>query len=373
MKVSIDGRGINWYHGTGIGTYTDNLIQGLLSIDNTNDYLIYWAGENYDKFRKPNCSVVMASNKHHRFFEDVYFPQNNKANNIDLHHIPQNGIGMNSLMESKKIVTIHDLIPYIMPETVGRGYLIKFLQEMPKIIKEAASIITVSEWSKNEILRFFPNAEKKTFVTHLAAKTIFKPLNKSFCKDVLKNKFKIDNDFILYIGGFSPRKNVTALLRAFSKIHGSLPSEYKLVITGSIKGEGSMLPEMCEKLKISDKVIFTGFVDEAKLPIFYNAAALFVYPSLYEGFGLPPLEALSCGTPVVTSNVTSIPEVVGDAAILINPLDEEELASKIASVLSDTKQAEALSINGLDKAKEYTWAQTAHKTLLVYNKTYEQL
>ncbi|ADL52858.1 glycosyltransferase family 4 protein [Clostridium cellulovorans] len=373
MKISIDGRGINWYHGTGIGTYTDNLIQGLLSIDKTNEYLLYWAGENYDNFRKPNCSVVMASNRHHKFFEDVYFPQNNKSNNIDLHHIPQNGIGLNSLMSSKKIVTIHDLIPYIMPETVGRGYLIKFLQEMPKIIKEAASIITVSNWSKNEILRFFPNAENKIFVTHLAAKTIFKPLNKVFCKDVLKSKFNIENDFILYIGGFSPRKNVTALLRAFSKIHNSLPSEYKLVITGSIKGEGSTLPEICEKLKIRNKVIFAGFVDESKLPIFYNAASLFVYPSLYEGFGLPPLEALNCGTPVIASNVTSIPEVLGDAAILINPLDEETLATEITAVLSNPEKALALSTAGLDKAKEYTWTQTAENTLSVYKSTYEHL
>jgi glycosyltransferase involved in cell wall biosynthesis len=371
MRIAIDARGINWYRGTGIGTYTDNVLKNLLKMDKENYYHIYWSGNNYEEFQQNNAQVLMASRKHHRFFEQNFFPENSKGNDIDIYHVPQNGIGLCENIKCKKIATMHDLIPYIMPETVGRGYLLKFLKDVPKVIELSDALITVSEWSKQDILKFFPIDKDKIFVTPLAADAKYKPLDKEYCKDLLSKIYNINNPFILYIGGFSPRKNVKALITAFSKIYKQLGANYNLVIVGATKDQGQYLSEFSTNLELASKIIFTGFVPEEHLPILYNGCDAFVYPSLYEGFGLPPLEAMNCGTPVITSNLTSIPEVVGDAGILIDPYNEEELKSSIIKLLNDEKLREEYSIKGLARAKNFSWEKTAEKTLEVYKKVYE--
>ena len=166
MKISIDARGVNLYKGSGIGTYIENLLRELLNIDKKNTYSIFWAGENYNEFKKNNSKIIFTSKRHGGFYENYYYPSFIKNNNIDLHHVPQNGIGLNSLYTSPVVVTIHDLIPYILPQTVGRGYLERFLKDMPFIINNSKAILTVSEYSKKDILRFFPSIkEEKIFVT----------------------------------------------------------------------------------------------------------------------------------------------------------------------------------------------------------------
>lgn len=372
MKIAIDARGINWYRGTGIGTYTEKLLKYILNLDNETNYNLYWSGENYDEFKKVNTKIIMASKKHHRFFEQYYFPNNISNEKVDIFHMPQNGIGMNDTIPCKKIITIHDLIPFVMPETVGKGYLIKFLKEVPKAIESADAILTVSEWSKKDILRFVPIDEKKIFVTPLSADDKYKPLNKDKCKLFLGKKYNINKPFILYIGGFSPRKNVRSLMIAFSKIYQSLNSEYNLVIIGANKDDCSYLNELSINLNLASNIIFTGFVPENHLPILYNACDVFVYPSFYEGFGLPPLEAMSCGTPVITSNVSSIPEVVQDAGILINPYDTSVLMDSLLKILNDENLRNDLKQKGLERAKNFSWEKTAAKTLEVYRKVYNE-
>lgn len=370
MNISIDARGINLYKGSGIGTYTENLLKELLNIDNKNIYTIFWCGDNYKEFKKNNSNIVFTSKKHGLFYESYYYPSYVKSNSIDLHHIPQNGIGFNENYDFPCIVTIHDLIPYVLPETVGIGYLEKFLQYMPNIINKSSTILTVSNYSKKDILKFFPSIDKnKIFVTPLAANNTFKPLNKYECACYIKNKYNIDSPFILYIGGFSTRKNVRELILAFSKIYKSLNNNYKLVLCGSVKDEGAKLQDLCKELFIDDKVIFTGFVADCDLPIFYNASDAFVYPSLYEGFGLPPLEAMSCKTPVVTSNLTSIPEVTKDAAILIDPFNKDELASAILSLLNSPSMLSEYSEKGYINSLNFTWTKTAKATLKAYEST----
>ncbi|WP_195988712.1 glycosyltransferase family 1 protein [Clostridium sp. D53t1_180928_C8] len=372
MKVSIDARGINLYKGSGIGTYTENLLIELLNIDNKNNYSIFWAGDNYENYKKYNSKIIFTSKKHGAFYENYYYPNYIKENNIDLHHIPQNGIGLNELYTSSAIVTIHDLIPYILPETVGRGYLERFLRDMPFIVNNSKAILTVSEYSKNDIIKFFPSVNPdKIFVTPLAANKSYKPLNKFKCIDYLKNKYSIDCPFILYIGGFSTRKNVKELIIAFSKIQKSLKKNYKLVLCGSIRDEGVKLQELCKELLIDDKIIFTGFIPDDDLPIFYNAAELFVYPSLYEGFGLPPLEAMSCSTPVITSNLTSIPEVTNNCAILINPLYTDELSSSIIDLLNSDSLLQEYSQKGYNNSLKFTWKNTAIYTLKAYESIFK--
>ena len=291
-----------------------------------------------------------------------------------MHHIPQNGIGLNELYTSPIVVTIHDLIPYILPETVGRGYLERFLRDMPLIVRNSKVILTVSEYSKRDIIKFFPFVnEEKIFVTPLAANKSYKPLNKINCIEYIKNKYSIDSPFILYIGGFSTRKNVKELIIAFNKIQKSLKKDYKLVLCGSIRDEGVKLQNLCKELLIDDKIIFTGFVPDDELPLFYNAAEVFVYPSLYEGFGLPPLEAMSCATPVITSNLTSIPEVTNDCAILINPFDNDELASSILNLLNSKSLLQEYAEKGYNNSLNFTWQNTAINTLKAYEYVFQNI
>lgn len=365
MKIAIDGRGINLYRGTGIGTYTENLVKALLSIDKENEYYIFWSG-NYDSFPiNENCHLIMASKKHQRFFEQNYIPSFLKRENIDIYHVPQNGIGLSSSTSSKSIVTIHDLIPYINPETVGRGYLLKFLKEMPQIIENTNHILTVSNWSKCDILKFFPIDSSKITVVPLAANSNYRVLDKDLCKSKIKEKFGIDKDFLLYVGGFSPRKNVKLLIDSFINCFNKFDKEYMLIMPGSIKDEGKKLCQYCELSNVKDNIRFLGYCDECDLPLFYNACSLFVYPSLYEGFGLPPLEAMCCGAPIIVSNTTSIPEVAGDAGIIVKP-DQYELCNAMQLILNNPSLMDNLSELSLKRAKKFSWENTAHTTLKCY-------
>ncbi|MGL5353895.1 MAG: glycosyltransferase family 4 protein [Clostridium sp.] len=367
MKISIDARGINLYKGTGIGTYTENLTRELLNIDTKNDYTLFWNGKDYENFKKDNSKIVFSSNRHGGFYENFYIPNYIDNNNIDLHHIPQNGIGLNESYKTNSIITLHDLIPYTMPETVGRKYLENFLREMPKILDNAKGILTVSQYSKNDILKFFNwYPEDKIFVTPLAANSNFKPLDKDVCKAYTKQNFNINTPYILYIGGFSTRKNVRELIISFSSIYSSLKTPYTLVLGGSIKDEGKKLLSLVESLNLQDNVIFTGYLDETILPILYNGAEAFVYPSLYEGFGLPPLEAMSCKTAVITSNLTSIPEVTGDACILIDPFNQQSLSTELFNLLDNKDFRDNLALRGYEKSLEFSWKHTANKTLEAY-------
>lgn len=372
MNISIDARGINLYNGTGIGTYTENLVRELLNIDEENNYSLFWTGKNYERYKKDNCKIVFTSRRHGSFYENYYFPTFLKNNNINIHHIPQNGMGLCESYDTNCIVTIHDLIPYLLPETTGRGYLERFLRNMPDIIDKSKGILTVSEYSKRDILKFFNHIpEDKVYVTPLAANTNFKPLDKEKCKSFIKEKFNFNNPYILYIGGFSSRKNAKDLILSFNKIYKDLNEPHTLLLAGSIKDEGKKLVALTENLESKDNIIFTGFIDDELLPTLYNGAEAFVYPSLYEGFGLPPLEAMSCKTPVITSNITSIPEVTGDACILINPFDKSELEKVLVNLLNSEELKNDLSKKGYERSLQFSWRNTAIKTLEAYKKINE--
>ena len=367
MNIGIDARGINLYKGSGIGTYTRNLIFILINSNLKDKFNLLGTGNEDKNFIKNNTSLTFISGRYNSFYEDFYIPHWINEKKLDLYHLPQNGLGMPLDSNSKIVVTIHDLIPYAMPETVGKGYLDKFLKEMPKIISSCSGIITVSEYSKKDILRFFPNfPSEKIYVTPLAANESFKPMEKESCKNVIKNLFKIDSPFILYLGGFSSRKNVKSLILAFKKIIKDLPNDYKLVLGGTLQDEGFNLQKIVIDNNLENNVIFTGYLKDSLLPIFYNAADVFVYPSYYEGFGLPPLEAMCCKTPVITSNLTSIPEVTNNAALLINPSNEDELSDALIKILKDDYLRKELSEKGYLKSLEFSWKKTCKLTYNAY-------
>ena len=367
LKIAIDSRSANLHAGSGIGTYTKNLVLNLINNIDCEFELIWTGDYKCLNNRLKNTNVHLTSGRNNSFFELNYVPNLLKEKKVDLYHIPQNGIGFSFNSNLNTIVTIHDLIPYILPETVGKGYLERFLKDMPNIINNSRGIITVSEYSKKDILRFFPNyPADNIYVTPLAANNNYKPLNKLKCKEYISTKYKITDNFFLYIGGFSLRKNVKGLINAYMKINKDLHSKYKLVIIGSLKDEGLSLKEYVKENGFDNDVIFLGYIDDLELPIFYNSATAFIYPSLYEGFGLPPLEAMSCKCPVITSNISSIPEVTKNNALLIDPNDIDELAYSILNIGNNSDLREEFTLKGYNESMNYSWKKTASLTLKIY-------
>lgn len=368
MKICIDSRSINLHGGTGIGTYTKNLVSEIINLDKDSLFTLIWTGKVSDKFIKNNTELIHCSGRHTQFFDKHYIPSIIQNNNLELYHIPQNGIGFPFNYDINTVVTIHDLIPYVMPETVGTGYLKRFLTDMPNIIENSKGILTVSEYSKKDILKFFKGyPEDKIYVTPLSTNDTFFPRDKDACRKIINDRFKFNEPYLLYIGGFSARKNVKGIIDSFNKINSSLSKKYKLVLVGSLKDEGLNLKQYAESLNIDNDVIFTGFVSDDDLPIIYNGADLFVYPSYYEGFGLPPLEAMSCKTAVITSNTTSIPEVTGDCALLVDPGNKDLLSENMFRVLEDDNLRNALTEKGYKRSLQFSWRQTALNTLNAYS------
>lgn len=368
MNIGIDGRAAKWYRGTGIGTYTHQLISSLNSIDNINDYLIFLPDGSSLKDLKDNFHIeTVKANLEENFWDEVSVPNILNNKNMALYHVPQNGVGLSSNVNCKKVITLHDIIPLRMPETVSERYLKIFNDELPNMLPQCEGIITVSEFSKKDISKEFNFPEEKIFVTPLAAEDIYKPMNKYICRDILKNKYGIESKFVLYVGGFSPRKNILGLIEAFSLIPNKKRNDVKLVITGKKGISYSKYQKRADDLNISNDVIFTDFIPLEDMPVFYNAAEVLVFPSFYEGFGLPPLEAMACGTPVITSNVTSIPEFYSNSALLIDPYNIDELSSKIEQVLNDSLLMLQMIKSGLERSLDFSWSITAKKTVYAYN------
>ena len=356
MNIGIDGRAAKWYRGTGIGTYTHQLILSLNSIDNFNDYLIFLPDGSSLKDLKNNFHIEsVKANLEENFWDEVSVP------NILIIKI------WNYIMFLKKVITLHDIIPIRMPETVSEKYLKLFNDELPNMLSQCEGIITVSEFSKKDISEEFNFPKEKIFVTPLAAEDIYKPMNKFLCKNILKEKYNIEDRFILYVGGFSPRKNIIGLIEAFSLITPKNRKNTKLVITGKKGVSYEKYKKRADELNLKDDVIFTDFIPVEDMPIFYNATELLVYPSFYEGFGLPPIEAMACGTPVVTSNVTSIPEFCSEAALLIDPYNIDELSKSIEDILNDSLLMLTLIKKGLSCSLNFSWRLTAEKTIAAYN------
>jgi glycosyltransferase involved in cell wall biosynthesis len=370
MKIGIDGRAAKWYRGTGIGTYTYQLISSLNDIDNINEYMLFMP-------ESTNCDIPFNRNFQIRnitegnksgFWDEVNIPNILIDKDIELYHVPQNGVGLPKDKICPFIITLHDVIPYKMPETVGDTYLRIFNEEMPNIVSRCDGIITVSEFSKLDIAKAFGFPKEKIFVTHLAAENIYRPLNKKECAALIKEHYGIVGDYILYVGGFSPRKNIVGLIEAFSKLLIKYKKDIKLVIAGKQGKSYGVYKKRVQDLGIEDKVLFPGFIEIDHLPHLYNASKLLAYPSFYEGFGLPPVEAMACGIPVVTSKITSIPEVLGDSALFINPHDVDELCSSMFEILSDEDLSEKLILKGLVRSSELSWNKTARDTLIAYSK-----
>ena len=288
-----------------------------------------------------------------------------KRKQLALIHDPT-GVMPLFLTGSRRVATIHDVVPYIYPKTSTKLDKLIYHYWLPLAVRRLDAIITVSEQSKRDLIRYLPVKSEDIVVIPEAAGANYRLLNRKEIKPIL-TRYNIDFPYILYVGSLESRKNLPRLLEAYARARQKVP-QWKLVIVGARKWKFTPIFETVQRLQLEPHVHFTGYVEEEDLPAVYNGADLFVFPSLYEGFGLPVLEAMSCGTPVITSDCSSLPEVAGKAALLIDPYDVEAMGEAIQEVLLNPTLAASLRVKGLARAKKFSWERTAQETIAVYER-----
>lgn len=285
---------------------------------------------------------------------------------LDLVHDP-NGIAPFLALPpaTRRIVTIHDAIPLVHPETHNRIDIWRYRFMLPYSARRSDLVLTDSDQSGRDIVRHLRVPENKLRVIPLGIEARFSPVDDLAVRRRVLDRYSITRPYLLYIGGINARKNVARLLEAYARVRQDYP-DLCLVIGGQRQWKTGAIDTAIERLALADDVHFTGYLNDADLPALYSAAKAFVWPSLYEGFGIPPLEAMACGTPTITSNSSSLPEVVGDAALMVDPYDVTALAQAIARVLTDGALRADLRRRGRNRAAQFTWERTARATLAAY-------
>ena len=382
MRIGIDiSTVLNHGQDIGSGRYIINLIRNLLKIDRENTYVFtgrFTTGEYlpiiYDlKSNHPENKIKLdlyhTTSGKLRLWNKFRFPAVEFLGfKADILHCPDYLIP--PTLNRNIVLTIHDLAFIRFPEFNFDWFIKKYTREVKKNAHISKKIIADSESTGNDIVKFFKIDPARVEVIYLAADNIFKKLSENE-KDInVLKKYKINKKYIFSVGTIEPRKNFVVLIKAFNNIKQSkIGSGYKLVIVGRTGWKSEAAYQEREKSPYREDILFTGRVPDQDLVQIYNQAELFVYPSLFEGFGLPPLEAMSCGLPVIASDTSSLKEVIGDAGILATAGDESELKKQILYVLGNEAIKEELKGKSLIRAKKFSWEETAQKTLDIYNKT----
>jgi glycosyltransferase involved in cell wall biosynthesis len=259
-----------------------------------------------------------------------------------------------------------------MPETFTRRGSFQLKLTVRRTTKKAARITTGSEYSRQDLLNIYRLPPEKVVVTYYGVDSIFTPQPAAPNEaEEMRRRFGISRDFLLAVGSLQPRKNLVRLIRAYSRLRSEREDfRPQLVIVGRKLWLASEIFDEALQHRWADDMILTGYVADEELPALYRAARAFVYPSLFEGFGLPPLEAMACGTPVVTSDVSSLPEVTGGAALLIDPKDERALGNAMIEIVDNESLRAELREKGIDQAKKFSWRDAAERTLRLYHEVY---
>ncbi|WP_459201917.1 glycosyltransferase family 4 protein [Methanococcus sp. CF] len=365
MKIGIIAESLNRPK-TGVEHYLSNLLSNFDVKSN-----IYCIG--YEKLPLEKFNEYIISNPFKIIFATLWYPYVTYSlkykTDFDIIHNPRHFPTLFKLKHSKYVITVHDIFGIKLNSKNYETYKkVAYRLLLPKTLESADKIIAVSENTKNDLINHFKIPPNKIKVIYNAADKTFAKLNEIEISDI-KKKYAINYSFILYVGGLAAHKNIIRLIEAYN-ILKKLGVTHKLVLAGVKRYKYKEIFETIEKLNLQNDVIFTGYVPDEDLPGLYNAADLFVYPSLYEGFGIPPLEAMQCGTPVITSNTSSLPEVVGDAGIMVNPYDVDELANKMYEVLTNEYLRKEMSKKGLERAKLFSWKKCAEEHIKVYEEVY---
>ena len=268
----------------------------------------------------------------------------------------------------KYVVTVHDVIPLILPETFTPRHRLVVRLALARVRRKADLVVVPSHAVKRDVVRRVGLPENRVVVTHEGCEPRFRPVRSAAARRDVAARYGLPPRYVLAVGTLEPRKNLTTLLEAFARLRldGEVDADLRLVLAGARGWLDEPIFATVRSLGLEDAVRFTGFVDDADLPAVYSGAALFVFPSLHEGFGLPLLEAMACGVPVVTSNISSMPEVAGDAAVLVDPRDTDGLAAAIARLLRDEALRDRLREAGIARARQFSWEATARRTLDAY-------
>jgi glycosyltransferase involved in cell wall biosynthesis len=364
VRIAFDARKL---HDFGIGTYIRNLLGGLAKIDRTTEYVLFcyqhdaaMAGE-----LGPNFRAVVESAGHYSVTEQISIPLAVRRERVDLFHAPH--YVLPALTPGPTVVTIHDCIHLMFPEylkhRLGYAYARASLWTAAH---KSDRIFTVSEQSKRDILRFFRVPPEKIVVTSNAIDERFSvPPSEEVVRQT-RERYQLGHPYILYVGNIRPHKNLERLIEAFDQVRSQGRSELELLIIGDEISKLQSLRRAVHKHNLHRYVRFHGYVPADTLSVLYRLASVFVFPSLYEGFGLPPLEAMASGTPVVTSNVSSLPEVVGDAAVLVDPYSAGAIAAGILKVMHSAHLRAELRQKGFARVQEYSWMRSVERVRHVY-------
>ncbi|MFH1645365.1 MAG: glycosyltransferase family 1 protein [Candidatus Omnitrophota bacterium] len=357
MRIGFDARMITH---PGIGRYIKNILSGMLGQQGPENFCLFGNQDRLSVFS--SCTeIVPYDAKIYGINEVLYQGFNNKELNVL--HVPHYNVPWRK-GNYKLIVTIHDLIHLKVKGVANYCKQKVFLTMLSKVVNYADKIVAVSESTKDDIISFFPKAESKINVIYEAADDEFKMIDKNnSALGMLKEKYCLPEKIILFVGTVKPHKNIAGLIDAYLKLKAK-GVQHTLVIVGRYNEKENRL---LSKIHSSD-ALFLGEVPSEHLPALYNLAQLLVMPSFCEGFGFPVLEAMACGTPVVTSKVSSLPEVVGEAGIYFNPNNSDNIAEAISKVLSDEQLRQDLIVKGFERVKNFSWQKAAEETLSIYER-----
>lgn len=370
---------------TGMGQHLLHLLEGLDSLDDRDQQYTLLAPrvrraytlrapQLSDRFREVEVVTRLArlgENVEQVWWEQAGIVLAGSREKVDLLHSPY---WSNPLWSPwPTVVTVHDVIQFVLPEYAWRKISRMYFGLVSAGARRADAIITVSECSKADIVKILGVAPERIHVIGNAVDDTLYPVRDAWLLKSVRERYGIGPRFILYFGGFDLRKNVPRIIEAYSRLPEHLRKEYGLVIAGRYQNLGHPLfpdpREVVARLGLESNVVFTGQIREQDKAPLFSAATVFVFPSLYEGFGIPVLEAMACGTPVVTSNVSALPEVAGDAGMLVDPYQPDAISSAVANLLDSQSLRDDLSRKGLERARLFTWNGVAEQTLRVYKQT----
>jgi glycosyltransferase involved in cell wall biosynthesis len=364
MRVAIDVRKIDDF---GVGTYVRNLLRWLAKLDQENDYILICRRADCERLEAlgPNFRPLPSRSQNYSIAEQLTVPLNLLRTGVDLFHAPHYVVP--ALTPCRVIVTIHDCIHLMFPEYLpGRLAHLYARIAFSVATRRSTKVLTVSEASKRDILKYCAIRPDKVDVIYNAIDDRF---NETPAPDQIANvreRYQLHDRFLLYSGNVKPHKNLERVIDAFARLRQRGFDEVKLLISGSEISRYATLRRAVHRYNLHKHVRFLGFLSADTLAALYHLADAFVFPSLYEGFGLPPLEAMASGTPVLTSSLSSLPEVVGEAALLVNPHDAESIADGMQQILSDTALRERLTHLGRIRASEFSWESSVRRVLAAY-------
>ncbi len=358
MKIAIDMQ-TTLGQKTGIGFYVANLVHWLEKIDRINTYV---------KILPPTSDRDFRSVE--RFIWDQFrVPVGAARSRADILHQP--GFSVPIVAGRPVVVTVHDIIAITSGQDLPMGSKLYFGRWMPFSYRFASHIIADSHHTKRDLVEYLGINPGKITVVHLAAAELYRPSSDRQQLATVTERFQTGERFLLHVGTISPRKNLEFLVRVFAKLKPSLTEPTKLVITGKRGWHFNQLFALIKELALETDVVFTDYVTDEEKAALYNAATVVVLPSLYEGFGFPVLEAMACHTPVVASNRSSIPELVGDAGILLDPTDDAGWVRALGDLLGNEREQQRLVKLGIDQAARFSWERTARETMAVYERVLE--